>query len=60
MTLDNLLAHFKTKTAIAKALDISPQAVQQWFDAKKIPSTRQFQIQIVTKGKLKAEKDKAA
>lgn len=57
MTLENLLNYFKTKSAVAKALDISPQAIQQWFDDKKIPLTRQYQIQVLTKGKLKVSTD---
>lgn len=60
MTLDSVLEHFKTKAAIARSMDITPQAVQQWFDAGKIPFARQFQLQVITKGKLKASNQRAA
>ena len=60
MTPEIVLEHFKTKAEIARSIDITPQAVQQWFDSGRIPFGRQFQIQVITKGKLKATKTKAA
>lgn len=50
-----VLNHFSNKAAIAEALNISPQAVQQWFDKGAIPIGRQFQLQVVTNGLLKVD-----
>jgi len=41
------------KIDIAKALRISPAAVTMWGD--KIPLLRQYQLEKLTNGKLKAE-----
>ena len=52
MTKQEAIDHFGSTASLAKALKISFQAVHGWGD--KIPYGRQFQIQILTKGKLKA------
>lgn len=43
---------FGGKKKLAEALGISPSAVTMWGEV--IPSSRQYQIQVLTKGKLKA------
>jgi DNA-binding transcriptional regulator YdaS (Cro superfamily) len=45
--------HFKGKSNLAKALGISPASVSQWPDD--IPELRAYQIERLTKGKLKAD-----
>ncbi len=53
MTTQDVLDYFETQAAIAKALDISQSAVSQWGDRP--PMLRQYQIQIVTQGGLRAD-----
>ncbi|MGI2108437.1 Cro/CI family transcriptional regulator [Shewanella frigidimarina] len=45
--------HFKGKSNLAKALGISPASVSQWPDD--VPELRAYQIERLTKGKLKAD-----
>lgn len=54
MTTKEAIEHYKGATKLAAALDLTAQAVQAWGD--KPPIARQFQIQVLTKGKLKADK----
>jgi len=55
MKPNDLLTYWPTKTAIAKAFGIHKPSVSQWFSENKIPITRQYQAQILTKGKLKVK-----
>ena len=55
MTLQQAIDHFKSKAAMARALGISKPAVSAWDD--EIPLLRQYQIQHITKGKLKADQE---
>jgi hypothetical protein len=53
--LDQVLKHFKTNPAgLAKKLDVSPGAISQWKTSG-IPDGRQWQIQAISNGKLKAK-----
>jgi len=58
MTIDEAVAHFGSKTKLAKALGINPSAVTMWGET--IPEVRQYQIQVFSKGKLKADRKEAA
>ena len=44
MTLNEALAHFKTKTALAKALGITKQAVSRWEEDKPIPELYEMKL----------------
>lgn len=55
MTPAQVFAHFGDKAKTAKKLNISYQAVQQWEDKGCVPVGRQFEIQVLTDGKLKAD-----
>ena len=59
MTFQEVLEHFGTKRKIATVLGITIQAVQQWADTGKVPLGRQFQIELVTEGKLQASREAA-
>ena len=48
------IKYFGNKAKIAEALNIDRSAVTLWGDS--IPKGRQYQIQVITKGKLKADK----
>lgn len=58
MKLSEAIAHFGTEAEMARKLGIKPQAVYQWDG--KVPMARQYQIQLMTKGKLKADQDRPA
>lgn len=53
MKIDDVAAFFGSKQKLADALGIFPSAVTQW--GKTIPQGRQYQIQVITKGKFKVE-----
>ena len=52
MELQAVVEHFGSKTNIAKALDIHRSAVTNWKGT--VPMSRQYQLQLLTGGKLKA------
>lgn len=53
MTLTDVLEHFKAKPSeLAETLGVTPGAISQWREG--IPKSRQFQIEVMTKGALKA------
>lgn len=49
---------FGSKKKLAAALGISPSAVTMW--GEEVPELRQYQIERITKGKVKRATDKAA
>lgn len=51
--LDAVIAHFGSKNKLAKELGISRPAVARWKEF--IPRGRAYQIEVLTKGKFKAE-----
>ena len=44
LTPDDLLDHFGTQVAIARALGISEGAVSRWFTLGVVPALRQYQL----------------
>lgn len=58
MTLNEAIEHFGSKKGIAEALKINKSTVTNW--GEQIPRGRQFELQVLTKGKLKAVKTSAA
>jgi hypothetical protein len=52
MTKDEVLAHFKTAAATARALGLTQQAVQQW---RTVPLNWQIVLEQMTAGDLKAD-----
>ena len=57
MKIEEAVKYFGSKTKLADALGIRPSAVTQWGD--EIPAIRQFQIQVISKNKLKADQQVA-
>lgn len=53
MTKAEVIAHFKTQARVAEALDIRQPSVAAWGEYP--PMARQYQIQLLTNGVLKAE-----
>jgi predicted transcriptional regulator len=58
MNTSDVAAHFRGKKNLAKALGISPSAVSMWGET--VPESRQYQIQVLTKGKFKVAPRTAA
>jgi DNA-binding transcriptional regulator YdaS (Cro superfamily) len=55
MNIDQAIEHFGSQSALARALGIEPPSVAEWKANGRIPPLRQFQIESVTGGKLKAD-----
>lgn len=55
MKVKDVIEHFGSQTATAKALGVSVPSVWAWVSSKKVPQLRQYQIEKITKGKLKAD-----
>ena len=54
MKVENLIPkHFASASALADALGITRSAVSQWREKGVVPVVRQYQIEVVTKGKVK-------
>lgn len=53
MYTKDAVTYFKGKARLAAALHITPSAVSQW--GTRIPMLRQYELQVITAGKLKAE-----
>ncbi len=53
MTTKEAINYFGTIKALASAIGIWPHAVYKWGDRPPLP--RQYQIEVITKGALKAD-----
>lgn len=51
MKKNDAIRHFGGIVKLAEALSIRPQAISQWTET--VPLGRAYQLQILTKGKLK-------
>lgn len=60
MKPNDLLTVWPTQAAIAKAFGISAPSVSEWFEKGEIPEPRQYQAQVLSKGRLKVEMKFAA
>lgn len=56
MTPSDLLKHYGSQTAIARALGCTQPSVNEWFEKDAVPEGRQYQAELATNGKLKAAK----
>lgn len=52
MTTNEVIQFFGSKSAVAKALRLSPAAISQW--GEQVPMRRQFEIEHVSGGALRA------
>jgi hypothetical protein len=57
MTIDQVIDHFGSVSATAKAVRVKYQAVAQWVSKGSVPEGRQWQIQALTDGALTADKE---
>lgn len=53
MLKKDVIDHYGSVSAIAESLGITPQAVSMWPEV--VPLSRQWQIEILTSGSLKAD-----
>ncbi|SEJ46352.1 DNA-binding transcriptional regulator Cro [Pseudomonas linyingensis] len=53
MKTQEVADYFGGKKKLAAALGVSPSAVSMWGET--IPETRQYQIQVISKGKFKVD-----
>ena len=53
MTTLEAIKYYGGKKGLARALDIWPHAIGRWGDYP--PKTRQYQLEVLTRGDLKAE-----
>ena len=55
MTCNQVLRKYGFKSAIAHALNIDRQVVQGWYDRGNIPLEPQMRLEVLSRGKLKAD-----
>jgi len=53
MTFDDLVKSFGTQATAAKALEVTPQAINRWKDTG-IPKLREYQIRDVLKARMES------
>lgn len=58
MLKQEAIEHFGSQANLARALGVSRSAISQWPD--EVPEGRDYQIEILTKGKLKANRPRPA
>ena len=57
MRIKDAIRHFGSSAALARALGISRQSIHDWDDV--VPEGRQWQLEVVTNGALRAKRPKA-
>lgn len=57
MTPQDLIDHFKTAAAAARALKLKPPSISEWVLKGEIPIDRQCQLEIITGGALTADRE---
>jgi hypothetical protein len=56
MTPQQVLDYYGTQAEIARVLGCKQPSVAEWFDKNEVPEGRQYQLEIASGGKLKADK----
>ena len=54
MSLEKVIEHFGSQSALANTLGITQGAVSQWVSDGSIPPARAIEIEVITKGEFKA------
>ena len=55
MTFDQLIKHFGSQVVAAKAIGCTQPTLSNWKSRGRIPMLQQLRIELITKGKLKAQ-----
>lgn len=53
-TFIELVRHFGTQAALARAMGVSPSAISQWVRRNSIPAEHAITIERITEGKFRA------
>jgi len=53
MRTETAIAHFGSRTKLARALEISQQAISQWGEA--VPEGTAYKLQVLTAGRLRVD-----
>jgi hypothetical protein len=56
MTPQALLEHYGSQAEIARVFGCAQPSVKEWFDNGMVPEGRQYQAELATGGKLRADK----
>lgn len=56
MTPEQVLTFYETQAEIARVLGCKQPSIAEWFEKGEVPDGRQYQLEIASKGKLKADK----
>jgi len=56
MTPQEVLSFFGSQSEIARVLGCTQPSVFEWFEKDAIPEGRQYQLEIASRGRLKADK----
>jgi ribosomal protein S16 len=59
MKIEEVIEYYGGIAPTARALNIKYQAVQQWVNKGAVPESRQWQLQVITEGKLKVDTEAA-
>ncbi len=59
MTPNDVVQHFGTQVKAAQALGIKQSSIAGWIKNGAVPEGRQYQIQLLTGGKLQADRKAA-
>jgi len=57
MKYTDVIGHYKTQQSVAQALNINQASIAKWAKTKAVPHLRQLQLESLTGGALKADKD---
>ena len=57
MNLDTVIEYFGSQAKLAESLNVTRSAISQWVTAGEIPTSRQWQIQVLTNGHLKVSEN---
>ncbi len=57
MTTSEAIAFFRSAANLARALGVTPGAISQWVKTDVLPEGRQYQVEILTGGALKADRN---
>lgn len=57
MTTEEAIHHYGSVKALADELDVWPHSIYKW--GHQPPESRQYQIEVLSEGKLKADRSKA-
>lgn len=56
MTPDQAIQFFGSKSKLARAVGAAPSSISEWVANDEIPEGRQYQIELISKGVLLADK----